>query len=52
MSPCYLYQFDEAEDGEPILGYIEDDAVLKKVMDAFAELFMEEPEYVISEDDL
>ena len=49
---CYLYQFDESEEGEPILGYIEDDDVLKKVMDAFAELFMEEPEYMISEEDL
>ena len=39
---CYLYQYDENEDGEPVLGYIEDDAVLEKVIDAFDTLFDEE----------
>lgn len=52
---CYLYQYDETEDGEPILGYIEDDELLDKVVEAFDALFEEEEsEYdeIISEDEL
>ena len=53
-SGCYLYQYDEDENGEPILGYIEDDAVLEKVIDEFDKLFEEEaPEYdeVVTEEE-
>ncbi len=41
-SGCYLYQYDEDENGEPILGYIADDDVLDKVVDAFDKLFEDE----------
>ena len=44
-SGCYLYQYDEDENGEPILGYIEDDAVLEKVIDEF-EPVMTKEEYI------
>lgn len=39
---CYLYQYDEDENGAPILGFIEDDEVLDKVVTAFDKLFDEE----------
>lgn len=39
---CYLYQYDEDENGEPILGYIDDDALLDRVVEAFEKLFEEE----------
>ena len=39
---CYLYQYDEDENGEPILGYIEDDALLDRDVEAFDRLFEEE----------
>ena len=51
---CYLYQYDEDENGEPILGYIEDDALLDRVIDAFDEMFDEdESEYdeIVTEDE-
>lgn len=54
-SQCYLYQFDEDEDGNPVLGYIADDDVLDKVAEAFDRLFdEEEAEYdeVVDEDEV
>ena len=51
---CYLYQYDEDENGEPILGYIEDDELLDRVVDAFDKLFdEEESEYdeIVTEDE-
>ena len=51
---CYLYQYDEDENGEPILGYIEDDALLDRVIDAFEKMFdEEESEYdeIVTEDE-
>ncbi len=51
---CYLYQYDEDENGEPILGYIEDDALLDRVIDAFDKMFdEEESEYdeIVTEDE-
>ena len=41
-SGCYLYQYDEDENGAPILGYIADDALLDRVVEAFDKLFEEE----------
>lgn len=54
-SGCYLYQYDEDENGAPILGYIDDDDVLDQVVEAFDKLFdEEESEYdeIVSEEDL
>src|SRR5699024_7686706 len=51
---CYLYQYDEDENGEPSLGYIEDDALLDRVIDAFDKMFdEEESEYdeIVTEDE-
>ena len=51
---CYLYQYDEDENGEPILGYIEDDALLDRVIDALDKMFdEEESEYdeIVTEDE-
>ena len=51
---CYLYQYDEDENGEPILGYIEDEALLDRVVEAFDQMFEEEEneydEYVAEEE--
>ena len=51
---CYLYQYDEDENGEPILGYIEDDALLDRVIDAFDKMFDEEEsqyDEIVTEDE-
>ena len=52
---CYLYQYDEDENGEPVLGYIEDNALLDRVVEAFDRMFEEEEsEYdeLIAEEEL
>lgn len=48
----YLYQYFETENGEPSLGYIEDDEEYERVADAFDEL-MDEDEYaeLLADDD-
>ncbi len=52
---CYVYQYDEDENGDPVLGYIEDDNLADRVVEAFERQFdEEEAEYdeIISEDEL